>query len=240
MTTSAAASLIRERAARARRSPAHSEPTTAPAHPLQRLNQQAGNAAVSRLIARLQDGAVLREALPEEEEEPVQAMHDATLRREEAPEEEEELAQASHDRASGAGVIGLGGGDVDDATAARIDALRGAGSSLSDGLRRTMEPALGMDLGGVRVHQDAASDALARGMTAKAFTTGADIFLRDDMNTGDTHLMAHELTHVAQQAGGAPGNQRMTVGAADDPFETEADEVARAVTNGAAPRAEEL
>lgn len=231
--TVAVAHLGLARAARAHRRAARSEPASAPAHPLHRLNQQAGNAAVSRLIARLQDAsAVQREELPEEEEEPIQAMHDTAVRREEMPEEEEPL-QASHDPAGAAGTIGLDGGELDDAAAARIDGMRGAGSTLSENLRRTMEPALGMDLGGVRVHQDSAADALARGMTAKAFTTGTDIFLRNDASTGDSHLMAHELAHVAQQAtGGGGAGQRMAVGPADDPLEAEADAVAKAAIDG--------
>lgn len=230
--TVTAAHVSLARAARAHRRAAHAQAATTLAHPLHRLNQQAGNAAVSRLIARLQDSsAVQREELPEEEE-PIQAMHDTAVRREEMPEEEEPL-QASHDRAGAAGTIGLDGGELDETAAASIDGMRGAGSTLSENLRRTMEPALGMDLGGVRVHQDSAADSLARGMTAKAFTTGSDIFLRGDANAGDSHLMAHELTHVAQQAAGegAPG-QRMAVGPADDPLEAEADAVAKAAIDG--------
>jgi hypothetical protein len=105
-------------------------------------------------------------------------------------------------------------------------------------VRAAAEPALGLDLSPVRVHQDSASDSLARSMTAKAFTSGSDIFLREDVNARDSRLMAHELTHVAQQASGAAtlGGQRMTVGPADDPLEHEADRVAEAVTSGVANR----
>ncbi len=94
---------------------------------------------------------------------------------------------------------------------------------------------MGVDLGGVRVHQDSRSDALARGMTAKAFTTGSDVFLRQDQNPGDVSLMAHELTHVVQQSSGgeaAPGG--LTVGAAGDAHEQEADTVAARIASGAA------
>ncbi|MFN8507105.1 MAG: DUF4157 domain-containing protein [Dehalococcoidia bacterium] len=105
-------------------------------------------------------------------------------------------------------------------------------------MRATAEASLGTSFADVRVHRDAESDALNRAITAKAFTTGSDIFLREDQNPGDMNLMAHELTHVVQQRGGGGGVSRMlTVGAADDPFEREADSVADAVVSGQGQRA---
>ncbi|HEX6031925.1 MAG TPA: DUF4157 domain-containing protein, partial [Tepidiformaceae bacterium] len=159
--------------------------------------------------------------------------HDPAIQRE--GDEEDDLVMGAHDSAAGEGAVGLEGGALPDDMAARIDGMRGIGSSLNDRVRLAAEPALGVDLSGVRVHQDAASDSLARGMTAKAFTSGMDIFLRSDASASDSHLMSHELTHVAQQAAGgiAAAGQRMTVGAADDPLEHDADEVADAVTSGA-------
>ena len=140
----------------------------------------------------------------------------------------------AHDQDSHEGTVGLEGGALPSAAADRIEQMRGVGSTLDDGVRAATEPALGIDLSPVRVHQDSASDSLARSMTAKAFTSGSDIFLRGDVNAGDSKLMAHEFTHVAQQSEGmAPAGQRMTVGPADDPLEHEADSVAEAVTSGA-------
>jgi hypothetical protein len=198
------------------------------------LQQQAGNAAVARLVQRLQDPDLQRESLPEdEEEEDVQAKHDPAIQRE--GEDEEEMVMGAHDRGATGGTVGLEGGALPDDMAGRIDGLRGIGSTLNDGVRAAAEPALGFDLSGIRVHQDSTSDSLARGMTAKAFTSGTDIFLRSDVSANDSRLMSHELAHVAQQAGGdvAPAGQRMTVGAADDPLEHEADNVADAVASGA-------
>jgi hypothetical protein len=189
------------------------------------------------MLQRMSDPAVQRVEEPEEEEDLAQASHDRSLQR--VAEEDDEMAMAAHDEAATEGMVGLQGGALDANAAGMIDSMRGAGSGLAEHVRAAAEPALGVDLAGVRVHQDGASDSLARGMTARAFTTGSDIFLRSDANPNDSRLMAHELTHVVQQSGGVAGpaaGQRMTVGAADDPLEAQADQVANAITSGAANR----
>ena len=238
-------------------SPSHQPP--APLHPVLRLQRQVGNAQVSRMLA---SRAVMREA----EEEELQMKHDPALAQREAEEEElqmkhdpalaqragddEEELQMKHDPALAQREggeedelqmkhdpqIGLEGGPVGDDTANRIESKRGSGSTLNDGVRAKMEGATGEGFGDVRVHRDAESDALNRSMTAKAFTTGSDIFLRQDQSPGDERLLAHELTHVVQQRSMSGGGGGMNVGAADDHHETEADAVADAVLSGAAQR----
>jgi hypothetical protein len=59
------------------------------------------------------------------------------------------------------------------------------------------------DFSGVRIHHDAAADALSASIGARAFTIGKDIMFarqsyRPESRTGQ-HLIAHELTHVVQQ-----------------------------------------
>ena len=65
-----------------------------------------------------------------------------------------------------------------------------------------MEPALGADLSGVRVHTGGEADALARSVRALAFTNGRDIFFRAGRyapgSAAGARLLAHELAHVAQ------------------------------------------
>jgi hypothetical protein len=183
-----------------------------PVHPLLRLQSQVGNAQIARLLAQ-------REA----EEDEVAAKHDPSIQREG---DEDEVA-AKHDEH-----VGIEGGPVPPDTQQRIQAARGGGSSLDGGTRSTMEANFGTSFGDVRVHQDAESDTLNRRLTAKAFTTGSDIFLRSDSSTSDSHLMAHELTHVVQQRS-MSGGGGMSVGAAGDPHEHHADSVADAVTSQA-------
>ena len=186
------------------------------------------------------DAALAQRVGAEEEEK--QGKHDAALAQRVGA-EEDEMMQGKHDaalaqRAPAAPTVGLEGGPVGEDLQSRIDSKRGGGSGLSDTVRATAEASLGTSFADVRVHRDAESDALNRAITAKAFTTGSDIFLREDQNPGDMNLMAHELTHVVQQRGGGGGVSRMlTVGAADDPYEREADSVADAVVSGQGQRA---
>jgi hypothetical protein len=174
------------------------------------------------------DPSIQREG---EEEEELQMKHDPSIQRE--GEEEEEL-QMKHDATPR---VGLEGGPVGQDIASQIDSQRGGGSGLASGFRSQMEGAFGADFGEVRVHQGAQADTLNRQMTAKAFTTGNDIFLRSDASTGDSHLMAHELTHVVQQrSGGGSSGGGMTAGPANDPQEHEADQVASEVLSGGVQR----
>lgn len=102
-------------------------------------------------------------------------------------------------------VVGMEGGDLDSATDSAIDAARGGGSPLPDPVRRDMEGALGSDFSGVRVHTGSQSDQLNESLSARAFTTGNDIFIRNGdyqpTTSGGQELLAHELTHVVQQRG---------------------------------------
>ena len=87
----------------------------------------------------------------------------------------------------------------------RIDAARSGGAPLEPKVRSRFEGAMGVELGGVRVHNDASSDQLSRSISAKAFTTQRDVFFSKGTYAPDTtegqHLLAHELAHTVQQAG---------------------------------------
>jgi hypothetical protein len=233
-----------------------------PEHPLLTLQSQIGNAQVARLLAQRaaeedelaakHDLSVQRAAEEDElqashdlsiqragEEDELAAKHDLSIQR---AGEEDELA-AKHDLAQRAmsednEQVGIEGGDVGPDTAQRIQSARGGGSSLDSGTRASMESGFGTSFEDVRVHHDSQSDMLARRLTAHAFTTGSDIFLRGDANPSDGHLIAHELTHVVQQRS-MGGGGAMSVGAAGDPHEHQADATADAVlSNSAAPAAE--
>jgi hypothetical protein len=143
-----------------------------------------------------------------------------------APEEEE--VQAKHE------TVGLEGGAVGPDTSARIQSLRGSGSPLDESTRTSMESSFGTSFADVRVHADHDSDTLNRRLTARAFTTGSDIFLRRDSSPSDARLIAHELTHVVQQRSMSGIGGGMQVGAAGDGHERHADAVAEAVTGPAA------
>lgn len=129
--------------------------------------------------------------------------------------------------------VGLDGGPVSSGLADRINTQRGGGSSLDDGMRSNMESSFGSDFSDVRVHSSGKSAALNRSIAGKAFTTGSDIFLGKSASAADSSLMAHELTHVVQQREMSGSGGPMTVTAAGDMHEQEADATASAVTSGA-------
>jgi hypothetical protein len=85
----------------------------------------------------------------------------------------------------------------------RLNSARGGGSPLDRAFRAKVEPAMGADFSGVKVHTDAEADRLNRSIQAKAFTTGQDIFFRQGTyepgSEQGQELLAHELTHVVQQ-----------------------------------------
>ncbi|MEH2088195.1 eCIS core domain-containing protein [Nostoc sp.] len=90
---------------------------------------------------------------------------------------------------------------------ASINRARGGGQTLTDNIREAMEQAFGADFSGVKVHTDTQADQLNQSIQAKAFTTGQDVFFRQGAyepgSRGGQELIAHELTHVVQQNGGA-------------------------------------
>ena len=93
---------------------------------------------------------------------------------------------------------------------------------------------VGRDLGDVRVHTDAAAAASSQAIGARAFAYGPDVFLGAGERATDKQLMAHELTHVAQQPGTA--RAKLAIGESAAPEEREADAVASAVARGSSER----
>ncbi|HVQ36133.1 MAG TPA: DUF4157 domain-containing protein, partial [Pyrinomonadaceae bacterium] len=93
-----------------------------------------------------------------------------------------------------------GAGEADTSTASSAIANKGAGSPISPATRNKIEPRMGADLSSARVHKDSAANEAAGSIGARAFTHGNDIFLGRGESENDTHLMAHEATHVVQQA----------------------------------------
>ena len=128
----------------------------------------------------------------------------------------------------GAGL--LPGGRVHADVERAIAARRGGGRELDSGIRQRAGAELGDPLADVRVHDDPGADALARSVSARAFTTGSDVyFARGEYSPGTTEgglLIAHELTHVVQQRG-APTSGPLSVSEPGDVLEREADAAAR-------------
>jgi hypothetical protein len=108
-------------------------------------------------------------------------------------------------------VAGPGGGVADRAVARRLAATSKSGRELPETVRRSLEPTLGADLSGVKVHTDSRAVQLTRDLGAKAFTHKNHIYYGAGQSPGDLRLTAHEAVHTLQQ--GAADMQRA---AADD------------------------
>lgn len=103
------------------------------------------------------------------------------------------------DRTGSADGSAVGGG-----ARRQIGSLKGGGKPLSSSTRSFFEPRFGRDFGDVRVHTGPAADRAARSINAEAFTHGTDVVFRsgayDPEGDDGKRLLAHELTHVAQEA----------------------------------------
>lgn len=102
--------------------------------------------------------------------------------------------------------VGREGGALSAGLTADIESQRGRGSALPAGVRRRMESAFGHELGDVSIHTGDKAARLSSAVSAKAFTTGNDIFFgagqfRPDTPAGE-HMLAHELAHTQQQGRG--------------------------------------
>jgi hypothetical protein len=223
-------------------------------HPILRLQSQVGNAVVARMLAQREaesvesedeqnvQGLLQRQGEEEEDEMDAQGLLQrqgedeaeeeenvqGLLQRQDDESEEEEAVQASSTK------VGLEGGPVGADFSDSVQSMRGGGSALPEEQRAPFESAFNTSFEDVRVHTGAESTSLNRSISARAFTSGSDIFLSSGEYQPGTpageKVLGHELTHVVQQRSmGATGP--MTVGAAGDSYEQEADRVSDAVTN---------
>ncbi|MCX6629085.1 MAG: DUF4157 domain-containing protein [Candidatus Solibacter sp.] len=119
-----------------------------------------------------------------------------------------------------------------------VECAKGAGRTLDGSILARMESAFGSEFRGVRVHTGPEAETLARGLNARAFTSGEDIFFRQgeyQPATGEGEkLLAHELAHVVQQKQGrvaAPQGKGGAV-AEDKDLESEADRMSEQACAG--------
>jgi hypothetical protein len=113
-----------------------------------------------------------------------------------------------------------------------IAKTRGGGQALDSTTRETVGGALGDPLSDVRVHTDSTANALASSVSARAFTTGSDVYFgKGEYQPGSSEgnrLLAHELSHVVQQRG-APTEGPMTVSQPGEALENEADQASSGI-----------
>jgi hypothetical protein len=93
-----------------------------------------------------------------------------------------------------------------------INSLSSKGSPLPDSSRSFFEPRFGPDFSGVKIHNDADAAKSSQSVNALAYTVGNNIVFNQNQfspdNDGGKKLLAHELTHVAQQTSGISSIQK--------------------------------
>lgn len=101
-------------------------------------------------------------------------------------------------------VVGQAGGVLDGSTSNAIRSRIGAGRPLDRPVLQRMQTAFAADLSGVRIHTDSSATVLNRMVSARAFTTGNDIFFGSGEYAPDTpvgeRVLAHELAHTLQRS----------------------------------------
>jgi hypothetical protein len=125
----------------------------------------------------------------------------------EASEREADRVASDLERGAGPGAISPARTTSPRVSPASIERVIGeSGSPLAPATRAYFEHRLRADLSRVRVHTGSVASASAREIQARAYTTGNHIVFRSGeyapQTSGGLHLLAHELTHVLQQAGG--------------------------------------
>jgi hypothetical protein len=191
--------------------------------PGDKYEQEADSMAAK--VMRMPDSAVQREALPEEEDETLQAkpqlqreamseedeelQTQPQLQRQAMPEEEDETVQTKPDNSKlkieNSKLPSLQAKGESPSLPANFDSQlaqhKGSGQPLSDETRAFMESRFGADFSTVRVHE---TPDLANAIQAQAFTHGQDIYFNSGKynpgSSGGKELLAHELTHVVQQS----------------------------------------
>jgi|GEM_PF-2602742 len=101
------------------------------------------------------------------------------------------------------------------------------GRPLDRETRRFMESRFGYDFSNVRLHTDSRAATSARALHAHAYTVGKDVVFAAGhyapQTTTGRRLLAHELTHVVQQADGSSIKSQPQMGRPHDALEREAD-----------------
>jgi len=115
------------------------------------------------------------------------------------------------------------------------DVLKSRGQPLDSAARDFMEPRFNYDFSRVRVHAGPLAAASARAVGAQAYTVGQDVVFDHGRYAPSTtegkRLLAHELSHVVQQAGASSSRGDLRIGAENDSSEHEANKTAEHIVN---------
>ena len=127
---------------------------------------------------------------------------------------------------------------LDPAEPARLTARLHGGAPLPPDTRTRMEAGFGQSFADVRVHTAAAAAAATSRHQAEALTVGHNVAFAPGRfapeSSAGTHLIAHELAHVAQQraGGGTVAQAKSLISSPSDSAEIAADAAAARVASG--------
>lgn len=105
------------------------------------------------------------------------------------------------------------------------------GAALPVAVRNPLARSFAADLSPIRVHQDSQAQAMAKGLSTRAFTLQNQIYLGSGERPDDLGLMAHETAHALQQRG-APATMQTFTSGGGDACEAEAQQASAAVVRG--------
>ncbi|SDX51097.1 protein of unknown function [Hydrobacter penzbergensis] len=121
---------------------------------------------------------------------------DKTVHRETDKKEDDD--KKLHRQADGAATASGG-------AASYVHSLNGKGSPLPASTKQFFQQRMGVDFSQVAIHTEKEASDSAKAINAKAYTVGNHIVFKEGQYAPDTYegkkLLAHELTHVVQQAG---------------------------------------
>ena len=171
-------------------------PAPAATHsPVQRAAEEEEELQTKPLAASITP--LVQRAADEEEELQMKPL----VQREAMPEEEEEIQMKPDVQRASSGAGFEVGGEFEQ----QLAASRGGGSPLPAEVRSFMEPRFGADFSGVRIHTGERIGAAQPSSQRAGVYARQDIYLgagKDDLESAQgKQLLAHELTHVVQQAG---------------------------------------
>ena len=139
---------------------------------------------------------------PEQEEEEVQAAGETPdiSKQAEEPEEEAEDGETNPSlmqKSTGKGMV------ASKELSSQLNSTKGKGIPLPEQKQAFFGQAFGQDFSGVRLHTDSQAVQMNKGLNAKAFNHGSDVYFNQGEYNPDSsegkRLLGHELTHVVQQ-----------------------------------------
>ncbi len=114
------------------------------------------------------------------------------------------------------------------------DVLGSQGTPLDRHARESLEPRFGHDFSDVRIHADSRAGESAHAVNALAYTVGSDVVFApgryQPASAEGQRLLAHELTHVAQQRGASGSLSSLAIADAGSHAEGEADRMAASLS----------